>query len=127
MDFAGLEKISLQMGMNHCGLAVPHLLRRRRGSLAITGVAVLRRDCATLPAVKHVTTSRTSSTMTAVAPQPISATVSRAGDSPFHSGCRASSPNPLATALPFYKLRAWSVAPCNRQAIAPTPISTRSP
>jgi hypothetical protein len=106
MDFGGVEKISLQMGMNYCGLAVPHLLRRRRGFLAIAGVAVLRHDCATLPSVKHVATSRTSSTMTAVAPQPVSATVSRAGDSPFHSGRRASSPNLLATALPFYKLRA---------------------
>jgi hypothetical protein len=125
--FRCLEKISLQMGMNYCGLAVPHLLRRRRGFLAIAGVAVLRRDCATLLAVKHVATSRTSSTMIAVAPQPVSATVSRAGDSPFHSGRRASSPNSLATALPFYKLRARSVAPCNRQAIAPTLISTRSP
>jgi hypothetical protein len=43
--------------------------------------------------VKHVITCRPSSTMTAVASQPVNATISRADDSPCHSGRRASSSN----------------------------------
>jgi hypothetical protein len=86
------------MGSSYCGLGVPDPLHRRRGFTAVTGVGVLHRDCATPQAFNHIDTSRTSSSITAVAPQPVSATVKRAGDSPLLSGRRASSPNSLATA-----------------------------
>ena len=57
--------------MNYCGLAVPCPSRRRRGRMAVIGVAVLHHGCATLRAFHHVVTSRTSSPVTAVAPQPV--------------------------------------------------------
>ena len=57
--------------MNYCGLAVPCPSHRRRGRMAVIGVAVLHHGCATLRAFHHVVTSRTSSPITAVAPQPV--------------------------------------------------------
>jgi hypothetical protein len=57
--------------MNYCGLAVPCPSRRRRGRMAVIGVVVLHHGCATLRAFHHVVTSRTSSPVTAVAPQPV--------------------------------------------------------
>jgi hypothetical protein len=85
VDFAHHEKISSRMCMSYCGLAVPYLLHLRCGLMAVTRVVVLHSDCATLRAFHHVVTSRTSSPITAVAPQSVSATVNRAGDSPLLS------------------------------------------
>ena len=51
-------------------------LHQRRGFTAVTGVGVFHRGCATPQAFNHVTSSRTSSTITVVAPHPVSATVS---------------------------------------------------
>jgi hypothetical protein len=101
--------------LNHC--------HRRRGFTAVTGVGVLRRDCATPQAFNHVATSRTSSPITAVAPPPVSATVKRAGDSSFLSGRRVSPLNSLTTAKRYYKLTAWSAALGHHQARAPTPAT----
>jgi hypothetical protein len=113
------EKISLRMGSSYCGLAVLDHLHRRHGFTAITGVGVLHRDCATPPAFNHVATSRTRSPITAVAPQPVSATVSPTPVTFFLSGRRASPLNSLATAQACYKLSA-PVAPLgNYASIAP--------
>jgi hypothetical protein len=79
-------------------------LHRRRGFTAITRVGVLHRDCATPQAFNHVATSRNSSPMTVVAPQPVSATVNRADDSSLLSGRCASPSNSLFTAQARYKL-----------------------
>jgi hypothetical protein len=58
-------------------------LHRRRGFKAITGVGVFHHGCATPQAFIHVATSHTSSPITTIAPQLVSATVKHAGDSSF--------------------------------------------
>ena len=113
------EKISSWMGLSYCGLVVLDHLHRRRGFTAVTGVGVLHRDCAMAPAFNHVATSRTSSPITVVAPQPVSATVSPAPVTFFLSGCRASPLNSLATAQACYKLSAPAALLGNYASIAP--------
>jgi hypothetical protein len=93
MDFADLGKISLSMGMNYCSPAVFTFCAGDVASwpspeLPFCAAIVPRFHC-----VKHDVTCRPSSTMTAVASQPVNATVCRADDSPCHSGRRASSSN----------------------------------
>jgi hypothetical protein len=51
-------------------------LHRRHGFTAVTGVGVFHRGCATPQAFNHVASCRTSSPITAVAPQPVSTTIS---------------------------------------------------
>jgi hypothetical protein len=84
--------------------------------MAVTRVGVFHRDCATPQAFNHVATSRTSSPITAVAPQPVSATIKRAGDSSLLSGRRTSLSNSLATAQAHNKLMARSAALGRHQA-----------
>jgi hypothetical protein len=84
-------------------LSLDHL-RRRRGLTVVTGVGILHRDCAMPQAFNHVATSHNSSPMSAVAPQLVSATVNRAGDSSLLSSRRTSPSNSLATAQARYKL-----------------------
>jgi hypothetical protein len=110
------EKISSRMGSSYCGLAILDHLHRRREFTAFTRVGVLHRDCATPQAFNHVATSRTSSPITAVAPQPVSAMVKRVGDSSLLFGRHASPSNSLATAQAHYKLMAWSAALGHHQA-----------
>jgi hypothetical protein len=98
-------------------------LHRRRGFTTVTRVGVLHRDCATPQAFNHVATSCTSSLITAVAPQPVSAMVKHAGDSSLLSDRRASPSNSLATAQAHYKLMAQSAALGHHQAWAPAPAT----
>jgi hypothetical protein len=49
------EKITLRIGPGHCGHAVPRPLHRRRGLMAVTGICIVHRDCATHQALNHVT------------------------------------------------------------------------
>jgi hypothetical protein len=67
-------------------------------------------------AFNHIATSRTSSPITAVAPQSVSAMVKRAGESSLLSGRRASPSNSLATAQAHYKLTARSATLGHHQA-----------
>jgi hypothetical protein len=93
MDFADLGKISLPMGMNYCS---PAVFTFYAGDVASWPSPELPFCAAMVPrfhCVKHDVTCRPSSTMTAVASQPVNATVCRADDSPCRSGCRASSSN----------------------------------
>jgi hypothetical protein len=98
-------------------------LHRRCGFTTVTGVGVFHRDCATPQAINHVAISRTSSPITAVAPQLVSATVKRAGDSSLLSGRRVSPSNSLATAQAHYKLTTRSAALGHHQAWAPAPAA----
>jgi hypothetical protein len=98
-------------------------LHRRRGFTTITGVGVFHRDCAMPQAFNHVATSRTSSPITAVAPQPVSAMVKRASDSSLLSGRWASPRNSLATTSRHYKLTARSAVLGHHQARAPAPAA----
>jgi hypothetical protein len=75
----------------------------------------------------HVATSRNNSQMTAVAPQPVSATVNRAGDSSLLPG-RQRNPFKLdTTAHGLYKLSAPSAPLCNCAPNTPTRASNYSP
>jgi hypothetical protein len=96
-------------------------LHRRRGFTAITGVGVFHRGCAMPQAFNHVDSSRTSSPITAVAPQPVSATVSPAPVAFSLSGHQRVFVKLDTTALRSYKLMVCSVAPYYHEARAPIP------
>ena len=96
-------------------------LHRRRGFTAVTGVGVFHRGCATPQAFNHVASSRTSSPIIDVAPQPVSATVSPTPVAFSLSARQRVFVKLDTTALRSYKLMAWSVATYYHEARAPIP------
>jgi hypothetical protein len=98
-------------------------LHQRRGFTAVNGVGIFHRGCATPQAFNHVASSRTSSPITAVAPQPVSATVSPTPVAFSLSGRQRVFAKLDTTALRSYKLMVWSVALYYHKARAPIPPS----
>jgi hypothetical protein len=94
-------------------------LHRRRGFTAVTGVGIFHRGCAMPHAFNHVASSRTSSLITAVAPQLVSATVSPAPVAFSLSGRQRVFVKLNTTALHSYKLMAWSIPSYYHEARAP--------
>ena len=92
------------MELEHCGRSVASSTCQRRGRAAIVEVFIVRRDRATLWPFHHVVVSRNSSLVTAVAPQPVNATVERRSDSVPLSGRQHTSFKLDATADGVYKL-----------------------
>jgi hypothetical protein len=66
---------------------------RQRGRTAVVEVYTVHRDCATSWPFHHVVTRRNSSPVTAVAPQPVIATVTRASEPPLSPAATTSSQN----------------------------------
>ena len=75
IEFAD-EKISSRMGSSYCGLAVPQSLAPATWLYGCHRSWRLSPRLCHAQAFNHVASSRTSSSITAVAPQPVSATVS---------------------------------------------------
>jgi hypothetical protein len=92
------------MKLEHCGRSVASSTCRRRGLAAVVEVYVVRRDRAMSWPFHHVVASRNSSLVTAVAPQPVNATVERRSDSVPLSGRQHSSFKLDATTDGVYKL-----------------------
>jgi hypothetical protein len=96
------EKISSWMWSGHysCSDAVPTCWRCGRATIA--EVYAGRSDCAMPWPFHHVVASRNNSTMTTVAPQPVTATIARVSKLPLSPATSTTSPN--WTPVGFYKL-----------------------
>jgi hypothetical protein len=90
--------------MGHFGCSVASSTCWRRGRAAVVEVYVVRRDRTTLWPFHHVVSSRNSSVVTAVAPQPVNATVEHHNDLLPLSGRQHTSFKLDATADAVYKL-----------------------